>query len=23
MGIHDMVHRTNLAVKPLSNLPMV
>jgi hypothetical protein len=23
MGIDDMVHRTNLAVKPLSNLPMV
>jgi hypothetical protein len=23
MGIHDMAHRTNLAVKPLSNLPMV
>jgi hypothetical protein len=23
MGIHDMAHRKNLAVKPLSNLPMV
>jgi hypothetical protein len=23
MEIHDMAHRTNLAVKPLSNLPMV
>jgi hypothetical protein len=23
MGIHDMVHCTNLAVKPLSNLSMV
>jgi hypothetical protein len=23
MGVHDMAHRTNLAVKPLSNLPMV